>query len=201
MAEIVGPYGFVQTSMRPVDAHLSHLRHLANKVASKDVLASRFPLSKSEQGRRATSVSAHVAQAIDFFEHSLDARQTIRPVLQYYAYLNFAVAAILAYRPPNFERYRSHGVHDLSHRLTTFDLPSRIVKVGRGAVPLFNSIVSGESLEGQTLRLIQVLAAIPLLGYELQSRFKKVVQHIAVVEQVQPFENKWHSNVTFSDVS
>lgn len=197
MPEIIGPFQTVSSTIPALDAHTTHLQHLANQEVSRQILRDRFHLPKTILNNCSQLLSAHVAQALEFHTQSISARPSIRPVLQYYAYLNLAVATIIAYRPPNFEQYRQHGVEDQTHKLTRLEFTSAILKVKRGAVPLFHSIISGEPLEGRILRFGLLTAAIPMLAHELTTAFKKTTQTIIVSDQVSQISDKWRSVISF----
>ena len=107
-------------------------------------------------------------------------------MLQYYCYLNLAVAVILAYRPPNFNhQYGKHGVEDNSHALTTLNLRSVLVRAKKGAVSLFHSLMSGEDIQGREFRLNELVGCIPLVRYELCQLFGVSDQDIIVDESVR----------------
>ena len=107
-------------------------------------------------------------------------------MLQYYCYLNLAVAVVLAYRPPNFNQYRQHGVEDKSHALTTLSLSSVLVRAAnKGAIPLFHSLMSGDCIKGRRFRLNELAGCIPLVNYELSELFGVSSQDIIVNEKVR----------------
>lgn len=110
-------------------------------------------------------------QALHFYEAATGANVRVRPVLQYYAYLNFAVAVVLVYKPPGWEQYRRHGAEDLSRPLKKLSLSSPIVHVHQGAVPLFHSVLSGAPLPTTYLTLKDLLVAIPMVALELKQTF------------------------------
>ena len=119
-------------------------------------------------------------------------------MLQYYSYLNLAVAVVLAYRPTNYEQYRQHGVEDRSHALRDLDLKSILVKAKKGAVPLFHSLLSDEGISNRSFRLNELLGAIPVVRYELTELFGLPPETISVTEAVQRTSTgKWKSHVTF----
>jgi hypothetical protein len=121
-------------------------------------------------------------------------------MLQYYSYLNLAVATILAYRPAGFERYKTHGVSDLSGTLTTLTLRSPVVRVSpRGAIPLLHSILSDEPIANERFRVNELLAAVPMVSAELQALFALDTQHIVVSESLQKAtDGLWASHVEFT---
>ena len=171
MPGIVGPFKLIMSSMAPVEGHAAHLRHLSSTEAARHLLQEKFGRTRQIVKESDTILSAHVGQALQFHEESLKAPRSIRPMLQYYCYLNLAVAVVVAYRPPNFHRYRQHGVEDKSHLLTTLNLRSVLVRAKRGAIPLFHSLISGESIEGWQFRLNELVGCIPLVRYELNELF------------------------------
>ena len=143
-------------------------------------------------------MSSHIEQALAFHAQSMAASPRIRPVLQYYCYLNLAVALILSYRPANYQQYRRHGVEDQSHRLTRLELRSILVKVRKGAVPVFHSILSAEPIVGRAFRLHELAGSIPLLKYELSNLFGMRCQTIRVMDSVaNDASGNWNSQLTF----
>ena len=186
MSEVIGPFKAVVSTQDRVGAHVSHLRHLLSTTAACRLLVERFRFPGRSARETAQMLSAHVAQALSFHEHSLKSTPDVRPMLQYYSYLNLAVAVVLAHRPPNYEQYRQHGVEDRSHALRDLDLKSVLVKAKRGAVPLFHSLLSQEGIVNRPFRLNELLGAIPLVRYELTELFSLPSEAIAVDEAVQP---------------
>ena len=195
MPEVVGPVSMVRSTIPPVEAHCAHLRHIAAVATARRILRSKFGLSGSVLRDASSSVSAHVEQALHFHSQSLVAPQRIRPILQYYCYLNLAVAVVRAYRPPNFQQHRHHGVEDRSHSLKDLDLRSVLMVAKRGAVPLFHSLLSGEQIYGRRFRLNELAASIPLISYELESLFGAKTQAIGVDEKVIQDGKRYQSYV------
>ena len=184
MPNIIGPFDVVFSSMEPIEAHAAHLRHLSSDKAAKRLVQERFGFASQDSRRTSTILSSHVGQALQFHEESLKAPRSIRPMLQYYCYLNLAVAVVLAYKPPNFNQYRQHGVEDKSHALTKLDLYSVLVQAKRGAVPLFHSLMSGEDIQGRKFRLNELVGCIPLVRHELSQLFGVSHQDVIVNESV-----------------
>lgn len=184
MPNIIGPFDVVISSMEPIEAHAAYLRHLSSVKVARRLIQEKFGFTSQDSRQTSTILSSHVGQALQFHEESLKARRSIRPMLQYYCYLNLAVAVVLAYRPPNFNQYRQHGVEDKSHALTTLDLRSVLVQVRRGAVPLFHSLMSGENIQGRKFRLNELAGCIPLVRYELEQLFDIYSQQIMVDEEI-----------------
>ena len=184
MPEIVGPFRSIFTSMTPVDAHVAHLRHLSSNEAATRLLREKFACTRQTARDFGAILSAHVGQALEFHEISLKASRNIRPMLQYYCYLNLAVAVVAAYRPTNFHQYRQHGVEDKSHSLSTLNLNSVIVRVRKGAIPLFHSILSGDSIQKREFRLNELIGSMPLLQYELKDLFLVPVETVSVEEEI-----------------
>ncbi len=198
MPEIMGPSSVVISTMLPLEAHVAHLRHLSNKAVASKILIERFSKTRSQAKDLGNVVSAHIARGVEFHNQSLIAPFSLRPVMQYYGYLNFAVACILSYTPPRYEQYRHHGVEDRSHKLANLDLTSVLLRVSkRGAIPLFHSVFSDESLEKNQFRVNELLSAIPFVSYELQTKFGMKTSRISVEERRVEDKGNWTSNVHF----
>lgn len=172
MEGIVGPVKTASTGGSPLQAHVAHLRHLSKAATVWRVLHDRHHFVKTEAKQSADLLAAFVAQGLEFHEGSRVVRHSVRPVLQYYGYLNFAVATILAYRPPNYQSYKSHGVNDRTASLRKLELSSPVVKVSAGAVPLFHEILSDAPIRGKTFKLREFLVAIPQVSVELRDAFQ-----------------------------
>lgn len=197
MPGIIGPIKSMRSSVPPLVAHLAHLRYLTNTKVAADILRDRFGQSASRVRESAPLIAAHVSQALEFHAASQHAPEKTRPVLQYYCYLNLAVAVILAYRPPNFGQYKRHGVRDATHKLKTLDLSSPVVTVNRGAVPLFHAILSDAPLAAKTFRLGHLAAGFHLLHNELSTNFGKRVQAIEVIDRLEETSGSFHSVFDF----
>lgn len=198
MPEVVGPFRVVTSSVSPIQAHVGHLRHLSTLDAARRLLIDRFGLPAHVARTEGRLVSSHIEQALTFHSHSITAPSRIRPVLQYYCYLNLAVAVILSYRPANYQQYRKHGVEDQSHKLNRLELGSFLVKAKRGAVPLFHSLVSAEAIRDRRFRLNELAASIPLVKYELNELFGLPCQTIRVLDSVaNDASGNWWSELSF----
>ena len=92
MPEIIGKAKYVSSHMEPLQAHLSHLRHIAKPQTAQLILHRRFGFGRVQAKEVAKLVSAHVEQAVEFHCASLHAMPRVRPLLQYYTYLNLACA-------------------------------------------------------------------------------------------------------------
>ena len=197
MSEIIGPFKTSYTTMRPVEAHAAHLRHLASTKVAIRLLHERFGINIQKSRTYGPVISAHVGQGLQFYRESLMAPMAIRPVLQYYCYLNLAVAVVIAYRPRNFTNYRRHGVQDRSRYLTRLGLQSVIVHSTSGAIPLFHSLLSGESIQNRDFRLNELCGSIPGVQYELSDLFFLTNEFLIVTEQVVQDDrtNLFHSEV------
>ncbi|MQY76969.1 MAG: hypothetical protein GH155_04990 [Spirochaeta sp.] len=198
MPEIVGPFSSVTTTMSSLDGHITHLRHLTNSRIAYDLLIDQFQFSKTQARESSKLICAHVGQSLEFHHQSRFSSITIRPVLQYYCYLNLAVAAILAYRPSNYNQYRRHGVEDLTHAIISLDLPSIVLRVQKGAVPLFHSIISDQSLYKKKFRFGNLTAGFHMVSHELATRFGKIIQAVEVNDQVKEISGSWYSEFSFT---
>lgn len=200
MPEIIGPFESITSTIPALDAHTTHLRHLTNTRIGRDRLRDQFQFSAAAARETAKLVGAHIGQSLAFHDQSRLASTAIRPVLQYYCYLNLAVAAILAYRPTNFNQYHRHGVEDCTHALSSLDLSSCVVKINRGAVPLFHSIMSDVVLYGKRIRLGQLAAGFQMVRHELEVYFGKTTQAILVADQLNEVSGVWHSEFSFKPI-
>ena len=198
MPEIVGKFSIVGTSLSPTAAHVEHLSHLVNLKVARDVLSENHGMTVSEAKATAPLLAAHVRQALDFHQESVSSTRSTRPVLQYYCYLNLAVAAILAYRPANHSQYRQHGVEDRSYALKSLDLGSTLLRVKRGAVPLFHSIISDLDLDGRSFRLGQLLSGFWMVSSELVNYHNKTVEMISVHDKTGQDSGKWVAEFWFT---
>jgi hypothetical protein len=200
MPEIIGPGKLVETTMAPGEAILSHLRHFTKPVISRDILISRYKRSKAQAKKDSINISAHVKQALEYHESSKKCSKQIKPVLQYYCYLNLAVAVIIAYRPMNYDGYRSHGVEDKTHGISNLNMSSPVIQVKKGAIPLIHSILSDEAINKKVFRLNEIIGAIPLLSYEIEAAFKKEIHVIKISDRVIQDATKrtWSSELTFT---
>ena len=198
MPEILGPFSIVSTNLPPLDAHIAHLRHLINPKVARMILREQHGFNATDAKKVAPIVGAHVRQGLEFHEAGVSSSPTIRPVLQYYSYLNLAVAVILAHKPPNHNQYRHHGVEDKSHSLSSLELSSTVLKVKQGAVPLFHSIISDVSLTSQSFRLGQVLSGFHMVSHELFAHHNKIPEAIAVQDKTVAENGNWYSEFIFS---
>lgn len=164
----VPPPSMQQTTMAPLDAHIGVLSHLTTENVARRTLRDRFQRTHKELVSDTAELASHVAQGLRFLEQARKAPTEIRPVLQYYAYLNLACAVIVAYRPSGFEQLRQHGVEDTSKKLPRLTWGSKVLKITRGAVPLFHSIVSDAPLSGpKTFR--EIVCGVGMVQMELSA--------------------------------
>lgn len=198
MPNIVGQFKAASSTMPPLDAHISHLRHLTNVKVTRELLRSAFKHPASYASDNSKIIAAHVDQALQFYGQSRDACMEVRPVLQYYCHLNLAVAVIIAYQPPNANQYRRHGVEDSTYALDKLDLASYLLKVKTGAVPLFHSVISDAPIEGRRFRLGQLIAGFPMVHHELESRFGKETESIYINEDTNEVSGSWWSDYYFT---
>ena len=184
--------------MAPLAGHVAHLRHLCKPRIVRDVLMSRHGFTKSDAGERQGLIATHIDQAISFHDSSQQVPFQIKPVLQYYAFLNFAVAVILCYRPNNWNAYRSHGAEDTTRQLKSIEFKKGVVKVGRGAIGLFHEVISSAPLPAGRLSLQTLLSSITMLGHEL-SHYMQIGRWVVTIEdelQLRPNGDKkeWFSS-------
>src|SRR5216684_158606 len=146
-----------KTRMDPVSVHVAHLRHLARPSALEYLLRERHGLAASASKKLTKEVAPFLNQALAFHDASQSAPLRVRPVLQYYSYLNLAVALVLIYRPTGWEGYRKHGVEDTTRNLHQISLSSPVIRVRRGALTLLHSIISNQQLPAGYIRLRDLL--------------------------------------------
>jgi hypothetical protein len=110
-----------------------------------------------------------------------------------------AKAIVLLYQPPGFSTDVDwHGASDRTHRLTSLDLQSEVLKIKRGVIPLFSSLVGWRKLEaGQTVSLKELLVAIPSVGAELTQFYGMAVRWIEVVPRKMSAEGSISSQFQF----
>jgi len=197
MPNIIGEFESVITTIPPLEAHTGHLRHLTNEKITKDLLSDVHGMTATNAKETAKLFSPHIRQALNFHNESKSTVSSIRPVLQYYSYLNLAVAAILAYRPSNYNQYRKHGVEDRTHSLSKLDLSSEVLKIRRGAAPLFHSIFSDTSLYNKNFKFGQLASGFHMFSHELSTRFKKKTQRYFVKDEVRNVNGRWYSIFKF----
>ena len=197
MPEIIGKRQDTYSAMTSLDAHVAHLKHLANQSIARRILKERHGHTDEQAKKTAPVLSSHVRQGIAFHLDSRSASKETHPALQYYAFLNLSVAVILAFRPVGFQGYKSHGVEDRTHSLNAIKLSSKVLKVNRGAVPLFHSILSDVDLRGKEFRISELVAAFHMCSHELTTQFNKKVQSIQVRDSLKNINGKWHSCFDF----
>ena len=202
MPGIVGPCGKDFTTVGALDAHLSHLRHLAKPKTAERILVKRFGFRASEARTAGRRIATYVDQALEFHKAGRSASPRVKPVLQYYAYLNLSVAVVLAYQPPNYDEHRHHGVHDATHEIKKLELASPVVRLARkeGAIGLFHSVLADSPLPAtRHLRLKELMVPIPMLEAELGVYYNVHAGTLHVTEQIVDHgEEPFASEVRFS---
>jgi hypothetical protein len=195
---VVGPHS-MPSSATALEGCAAHLRHLAHSHTAAVILASRYKFSDADAKAIGRLLSAHVGRGMDFFEAAKSVPRGVRPLLHYYAYLNLAVACVLAYRPKNWSRYRSHGLSDLTGRFRSVGLRSRVLRTGDGAVTKFHDVVCGIRLTAEPINILEMLVPIPWISTELSDAFKIKTITVAVRQQVVPAEDKGlpHTSIRF----
>jgi hypothetical protein len=188
---------FIDSRMDTVSAHTAHLRHLARPSVLQGLLQEKFLLNKQEATRLAFNVSPFIDQGLHFHDASKQVSLRVRPVLQYYAYLNLAVAVVLVYKPQGWNGYKTHGVEDLTRKLTKLSLQSQIVKPTRGAIPLFHSVISEAALPQRGMSFRELLVAIPMVSVEMDKVFSIKADSLAITGQIVSIEEngqKYHKS-------
>lgn len=172
------------SSMHPVVAHLSHLKHLAKPSVLGKLLVDKYGFTASEKKNKVGIISSYLEQALYFTEAAMTAHYRIKPVLQYYAYLNYAVSVVLCYKPANWEQYKKHGAEDLTRPESNLSLNTNVLKVSNGAIPLFHSVISDANITGVGIPLLQLLVPIPMISIELAHAFNIKPANIFVYDEI-----------------
>jgi len=157
--------------MDPVSVHVAHIRHLAKPSALEHFLSDRHGLGQEICRKLARQVAPFLEQALEFHDASMAAPLRVRPVFQYYSYLNLAVALVLIYQPTGWQEFRKHGVEDITQNLRSISLSSPLIRARRGAVTLFHSIISTQQLPKGRITLRDLLVPIPMVASELEHAF------------------------------
>lgn len=199
MTNIVGEHKIVSSNLNSLDATLLHLKNLTNIKISKKLLKDDFNHSESYSKKYSKFLSYHILQALNFHYQSKNVDSSIRPVLQYYSYLNLSVAVIFAYKPANFESYKNHGAMDQTSQIDKINLSSKVIKISnKGSIPLFHSIISDSSIKGEK-RLGEIINGCHMLQHELESFYNKKLISYCIIENVCEVSGKWHSCFNFRD--
>ena len=185
------------TGNDPLVAHLAQIRLLCNSQNLFTILKEEHELSDSVSKKLALEVSPFIEQALAFYQTSTNAPVSIKPVIQFYAYLNFASAIVRIYQPANWQSYKSHGVEDLSKARNRITINTKLLKIRDGVIPLFHSIFSDEHLKNQKFSLIELFSAIPMVSTELKQYFNQRVLFIRVNQSVEEIANRNLSTIRF----
>ncbi len=185
MAGIIGPPNQITTTGQPLAGIIGHLGHLGKPLGAEQVLRQRFHCPRKDARAGASVVAAHIEQALEFHRMSKTVSYRVKPVLQYYAYLNLAVATVLCYRPPGYSKYRSHGLHDATGQLKSLMASSVVVKVSNhGAVPLFHAVLSDATLP-KKLKLRELFVSIAMISAEVSAYLGMTAMRIRVHPEIE----------------
>ncbi len=190
MRNLMG-FNVALTRMDPVEAHVSHLRHLSKTTPLIQVLHERHGYSTVESKAIAESVCPFISQGISFFNAQKGAELRVRPVLQYYSYLNLAVSCVLVFKPAGWQAYKRHGVEDLSRNVTRIGVNSSLLKARKGAVTLFNDIISSAPVPSGKLTLRNLLVPLPMVAAEMESFFNIDPWLLEVTPTITKVDEKW----------
>lgn len=157
----------VHTRMSPIESHAAYLRHLSRPSALLPFLRERHGILAKDARAMAAEVSPFIEQGLAFYDASRTASMRVRPVLQYYGYLNFAAAVVLVYRPDGWQGYRVHGAEDVTRSLRNINASSPVVRIKRGTLTLFHSIIAECPLPKNKLSLKHLMVPIPMVAAEL----------------------------------
>ena len=192
-----------KTNQIPLDAYIAHLNHICSPQSLKPILNSRHNYTTGEASNLSKSVCHFIQQALHFHHTSKISSSRIRPVIQYYSYLNLAVACVLIYKPKDWNAYRRHGAEELSRTKKRISLTTPAVKVSKGALSLFSRIVSDSDLTQPRLRLIDLLVPIHMSHCELASAYKVHCDNINVkgrIARPQGKDKGWVSKIELAHI-
>ena len=168
---VLGPLAPISTSTTPTAAYISHLKHFGQEHMCRETLVAKHGWRRSEAGLWSNKIASFVTHGTRMLDDQRKVSIESRPIMQYYGFLNLAVAVVLCYRPPRWEQYKNHGAGDRTHGLSNIDLGSQLVDVKRGAISLFHSVVCASELSERDYSLRELVIGLPFLSAELASLF------------------------------
>jgi len=186
------------TGSEPISGHLAHIRHLTSPKALQSILYEGHSYNKVESKKLAMDITPFIQQALMFYDLSCKAQLRIKPVLQYYCYLNFTMSLILIYRPKGWEEYAKHGAEDKTKNIKNLKLDTGVVKLRKGAIPLFHKIFCDMPLPSYTLTFKDILSSIPMVFAELKTFFGIETNKINVSMLVDKDKTHSFSRLIFS---
>ncbi len=190
------------TFQDPLDVFVTSLRHYGRAEVAQNILNKSFGIELKEAGKVAQLTSAFAQQAMEFYDCKRTAPIAIRPVLQYYCYLNLATAVVISLRPRGWDKYRRHGVSDITGDLSSVAVDTPLVKVSEGVVPLFHSLISDWTLRDKRFSIQELATAIPQVSFELTHYYNVNQVNVGVsLERIyasQAKPNEVHSEIQFS---
>ena len=151
----------------------------------RETLIDRHGWARNDAQRSADKIASFVRHGTRMLLDQELVSVESRPIMQYYGFLNLAVAVVLCYRPRNWERYKKHGAEDRTHALNDVELGSKMVKVKGGAISLFHTVVCASELKKRDYSFRELLVGLPFLSAELSSLFGFCVDLITVQQSVQ----------------
>lgn len=173
------------------EVDLLHLRHLTTPKTLSKIASSRHGLPKQIARSISPTVSNYIARGLEFYSAIATSPRSVRPVLEYYAFLNFSVACVCISRPALANSTKSHGISDVSYKLNRVELGSTVATIKHGALSSFHSLFCERSLANTSLRLRDLIGAIPFISSEAESVFKiKPVKIVPVLNQVLNDDNR-----------
>lgn len=182
----------------PIVAHLAQIRLLCSKHSLVTILREEHSISKAAAEKLSKQVAPFIEQALAYFDTATQAPLSVKPVIQYYSYLNFASAIVRIYQPPEWQSFKNHGVEDLTKSMNKLGLNTKVVKIHKGVVPLFHKLFSDEPLNGEKLSLKTLFSAIPMVSIELTQFFNQSIILIDVVQSVKRIGNCYRSSITYN---
>jgi hypothetical protein len=182
----------------PLISHLTQIRLLCNPQSLITILIEVHSMSNSVARKLSKEVSPFIKQGLAFYETSATAPINVKPLLQYYAYLNFASAIVRIYQPPNWQFIKSHGVIDLTKSRTKIGINAKLVKIYNGVIPIFHSIFSDENLFNESISLKELFSSIFMISVELTDHFNQKLYPITVDHSIKKINNHYHSYIEYN---
>lgn len=185
------------TGNDPLVSYLAQIRLLCSSQNLITILHEEHSMTKLAAQKLSKEVSPFLQQGLAFYDTAIKAPLSVKPVIQYYAYLNFASAIVRIYQPPNWQSLKSHGVEDLTRSKNKIGLNTDVVKIYNGVVPLFHALISDEPINGDKLSLKTIFSAIPMMSGELRQFFNQSIFAIDIDQSVQMVKNYYRSSITY----
>jgi hypothetical protein len=192
----------IMSGLDPLEGHLAHVRHLVRPSGLESVLRDAHSYDAVTARALGARITPYIEQALNFFESSRSAAGRVRPVLQYYCYLNLAAACVCTYLPTTAtSALKHHGASDMSWGVGKLLLTSKLLKTHHGAISAFHGILSDATLPVGPLTLKDLLVAIRMVGMELKQATGVAPLDLRLRQQIEVDRSDKHSIKGFSSIT